>query len=220
MTANFVEQYTQEYLKSGVAKSIILGFLERGEADDPRKPPRTASYVADLGSISGIKRELANILENQPGRNAYVKRYGRLNFARIKKKEAQRRWQTHLDAQPNLPKDTPPSGHYAREIARWRAAEKVCEMESRALHRKLKELNQVEEHERQQQIERLRYKGIGKIRAGVLVRMDGRAVVQNKEGEDVFADDLSTTMASYLQEVKQRKRERFAKEQKTTAAAV
>jgi hypothetical protein len=212
MSANLVEQYTQDYLESGVATSLILGFLERAEVDDPRQPPRTASYVADLGSISGIKRELANILENQSGRDGYVKSYGRLNYARMKKKEAQQRWQTHLASQPNLPKVTPPSGHWARDIARWRAAELVCERESRALHKRLGELQQAEERERTRKAEMMRWKGIGKLVDNKLVMMDGRAV---EDGN--FVDDGSG-VKEYLEEVKRRKRARQLKKKQAASA--
>lgn len=211
MSAKTVDDYLKDYLERGIAKSLILGFLERGEVDDPKQPPKTASYVADLGSIPGINRELANLLENEPGRDGCVKRYARLNYTRIKKKEAQAGWEHHRDAQPNLPKNAIPTGRFAREIARWRAAEKVCEMESRALHKRLQELMQAEEEQRKRKAESLRWKGIGKIANHNLVMMDGRKVVQNEQGENVFGDDGSS-VAEYLEEVKKRKRQKFADE--------
>ena len=205
MPGKTVDEYLKDYLERGIAQSLILAFLERGEIDDPRQPPKTAGYVADLGSISGINRELTNIFENESGRDGYLKSYGRLNFARTKKKEAQQRWQTYLDSQPNLPKNTKPFGHYAREIARWRAAELICERESRALHKRLRELQQTEEKEQKRKAGMMRWKGIGKLVNNKLVMMDGREVRDGK-----FVDDGSG-VEKYLEEVKRRKRARQVK---------
>ena len=83
--------------------------------------------------------------------------------------------------------------------------EKVRQMESRALRKRLRQLEEVEEKERQRKVERLRHKGIGRIRGGVLVEMDGRKVKDN-----TFVDDGSG-VAEYLDKVSQLKRQRSAK---------
>jgi hypothetical protein len=188
--------------------------LERGEVDDPKQPPRTGSYVADLGSVLGVRRELANILENESGRDGYVKRYARLNYAQIRKKEAQRKWQKHLHAQPNLPNDTPPSGHWARDIARWRAQELVCECESRALHKRLRELEQ-EEKEKQKSRKKL---GVVKLRDSQPHLVDGRELIQRVDGEYVLKDG-DQLLKDYLTEVKASRKKQLEKKRAETAAA-
>jgi hypothetical protein len=195
MAEKTLEQRINECVEKGAARSLILTGLDR------------------IKSKAGCEREL-DILENdETSPSGHVVKYSRESYATRMKEQAWADWEHYRDAQPHLPKDAKPTSRWAQEIVYWEAMEKVRQMESRALRKRLRQLEEVEEKERQRKVERLRHKGIGRIRGGVLVEMDGRKVKDN-----TFVDDGSR-VAEYLDKVSQLKIQRSAKKKSANTDA-
>jgi hypothetical protein len=187
-----------------------LARLEKGlPADDPEYsgPFRLHSETKDF-TLEGCRRQYEGIttkvIRQTPARIVY----GERQYYRIKQGEEKKKFEHYVASNPGLPKSIKPFGKFLENIAQAKARVLLSELEARELLKRIKDLEALEEKQRKLQVEKLRYKGIGKIRGGVLVQMDGRKIVQ-RDGQDVFEDDGSDVV-NYLAQLKKRKKQKSA----------
>jgi hypothetical protein len=207
-TKEYMEELTEIEFKRLEQGSPILN----PRPDDPTKPP-SIFFIYGLSDMKAFHQRIV-----AKGMDEQGKFLGSLEYQRYKLKKETASWDAFNDAQ--VKKSKFPRGAFARQIPQRRAKICVLEAESRKLV-KLIERAEREEAEKQKQTHLNTAKrfggGIGKIANGRLVMMDGRKIVQNKQGENVFEDDGSS-VAEYLKKVKKLKRQKFADKRTASTA--
>jgi len=204
------EKILHDHLIPNSRRLQALARLEKGlPADAPEYsgPFRVHRETKDFtleGSRRQYERITTEVVRHTPTRIVYGERH----YYRIKQEEERKKFEHHVANSARLPKSTKPFGKFLANISEWKAKVLLSELETRELLKRIKHLEGLEEERRKRQVEKLRFKGIGRIRNGVLSEMDGRKVVQT-DGQDVFQDD-GASVAEYLEEVKKRKRQKFA----------
>lgn len=216
MAEKTLQQIVDEYVERGVARSEILMGLDRLERglplDDPNGPPRTSRGRILCFDKPGCLRELDFMHNNQMSPTGNVVSYGWYPYATLMKQKAQNAWEHHRDSRL-LPKNTPPTVRFAKEIARWRAKEIVLERESRALHKRVRELEEKEQKE-----QKIRKKlGVIKLKEGAPYMADGR-LLELKEGV-YYVQGTDQSLDDYLTEVKLERAKFLERKRRQSATA-
>lgn len=184
---------------------------------NPGYRPEVGQFIHIPGDSAGLTDFLAG-LEDESF-NTSGQAIGAMSSGKAKLKSAWDAWRYLVTTDPNgMKKLKEPTDPHLSAIALMEAQMSILKGEICEVRRRLAAAVEAEAGQAGARVEKLRFKGFGKLKNGLFVQMDGRAVHYPDGGKPVFVDN-GQTVEDYKLEIKKHRAERSARKQAEIEAA-